>query len=152
MSSVLMLLRAIPLVILLSAAAPPTSAPAAPRVGEQHYPPRTIIMLVAAWCAPCRGELARLDEIAAAAGGRPIEVLAIDDSAATQRMLRLVDPARVWRPDVAERARLRAALLARTAGLPYAVATDAHGVICADTDGGLDAARTIALVRRCPSP
>jgi thiol-disulfide isomerase/thioredoxin len=151
MSSVLMLLRSILLALLLLTTAS-TAASADTPVGEPRYPPRAVIMPVASWCAPCRGELARLDEIAAAAGGRAIRILAIDDSAATVRMLRLVDPALVWRPDVAERVRLRAALLARTAGLPYAVATDVRGAVCAEENGALDAARTAALTHRCKLP
>jgi thiol-disulfide isomerase/thioredoxin len=110
------------------------------------------VILVASWCAPCRAELARLDGIAAASGGRTLRVLAIDDSAATVRMLRAVDPARQWRPAIQEVARVRAALLARTAGLPYSVATDARGLICAEENGGLDAARTTAMMRRCDQP
>lgn len=127
-------------------------AAADPHAGEPLYPPRAIVILVASWCAPCRGELARLDEIAAAAGNHATQVLAIDDSAATARMLRLVDPALVWRPDAAQRARVRAALLARTPGLPYAAATDARGAICAEENGGLDRGRIAALVRRCTAP
>lgn len=129
-----------------------TGAAADPHAGEPLYPPRAIMILVASWCAPCRGELARLGEIAAAAGRHSPRVLAIDDSAATVRMLRLVDPALVWRPEAAQRARVRAALLARTAGLPYAAATDARGAICAEENGGLDRERTTALVRRCAAP
>lgn len=129
-----------------------TGAAADPSAGEPHYPSRAVVILVASWCAPCRGELARLGEIAVAAGGYAPRVLAIDDSVATARMLRLVDPALVWRPDPAQRTRVRAALLARTAGLPYAAATDARGTICAEENGGLDRVRTAALVRRCAAP
>ncbi len=136
----------------IAVAALATCAAADPRAGEPPYPPRAIVILVASWCAPCRGELARLGEIAAAAGDRSIRVLAIDDSAATARMLRLVNPMLVWRPDAAQRARVRAALLARTAGLPYAAATDARSAICAEENGGLDRVLTAALVRRCAGP
>lgn len=118
---------------------------------DPRLPPRSVIVLVASWCAPCRGELARLDTIAPAIGGRTLRVLAIDDSAATARMLRVIDPARVWRPDAGVD-HVRALLLARTAGLPFSVVTDARGAVCAQGNGGLDAHRAAALVQHCASP
>ncbi len=127
---------------------PPASRPVR---DDPRLPPRSVIVLVASWCAPCRGELARLDAIVPAVGGRALRVLAIDDSAATARMLRVIDPARVWHPD-ARVDHVRALLLARTAGLPFSVVTDTRGVVCAQENGGLDAHRAAALVQRCETP
>ncbi|SEK97681.1 hypothetical protein SAMN05216382_1229 [Sphingomonas palmae] len=127
---------------------PPASRPVR---DDPRLPPRSVIVLVASWCAPCRGELLRLDTIAPVIGGRALRVLAIDDSAATARMLRVIDPARVWRPDTRVD-HVRALLLARTAGLPFSVVSDGRGVVCAQENGGLDAHRAAALVQRCATP
>lgn len=122
---------------------------AAPAV---HYPERTVLLLVASWCAPCRVELAHIDEIARAAAPYDVRVLLVDDSKAGRRMVAALSPARRWLPDPAVAAPARAALLSRTPGLPYSVAIGPKGAICADRRGGLDPARTRALVARCRAP
>lgn len=112
-------------------------------------PPRALVLVVAGWCAPCRGELARLAELAAAAQPLTLRVVALDDARSTRELMATVPAPIAWRLSPADRARLADAVYARSAGLPYAFATDASGSRCADTAGGLDAAKTRALVARC---
>ena len=108
-------------------------------------PPRTIILFVADWCAPCHAEVERLPEIVAAA--RPWRVLvAQGDAAPDDRLLARVPADRRWTPPDGA---ARRAFLSATAGLPYAVALDAAGRICADTRRGLDGARAALLVTAC---
>ena len=114
------------------------AAPAAP------LPPDTLVLAVASWCAPCRGELARLDEIVAAAGATEVRVLPIDRSAATAAMLRGIDPRRIWRSAAAADA-----VLAETGGLPFSVMTDNRGRRCAAHARPLDAAAVRAMRARC---
>lgn len=113
-------------------------------------PPASVVLVVAGWCAPCRGELARLGEIAAAAAPRTVRVAALDDARSTRAMLGGLPAGVEWRLAPAERRRFAEAVTGRSAGLPYAFATDARGERCAELAGGLDSSRTRALVARCP--
>lgn len=112
-------------------------------------PETAVVLVVAGWCAPCRAELAQLDAIAAAARPRTLLVAALDDGASTRAMMAGVPAERRWLLAPAQRAGLATLVYARSAGLPYAFATDAHGARCADLAGGLDAPRTRTLISRC---
>ena len=136
-----MRLAALVLVLVLGAAAPADDPP--------RYPPDTVLLLVAPWCAPCHAELARLDTIAAAARPRAVRVFMVEDGARAAAMWQRVPAAYRWTPPDGELRRYRTDALARTAGLPFAIATDARGRVCATRGGGLDAARVVALVREC---
>lgn len=112
-------------------------------------PADAVVLVVAGWCAPCRAELAGLHAIAAAARPKSIRVAALDDLPSTRAMLASVPMAQRWRLGPRDRARLAEAVFARSAGLPFAFATDARGGWCSDRAGGLDAPRTQQLVARC---
>jgi thiol-disulfide isomerase/thioredoxin len=134
---------AICLIALINGAAAAEPAP--------RYPERTVLLLVASWCAPCYAELARLDDIAAAARPLQVRVLLVDDGARSRAMVRGINAARRWEPKGGELSRIRADIWRRTAGLPFSVVTDSEGRICGEQSGGLDARRTLALVKRCRS-
>lgn len=108
------------------------------------YPPRTLILFVASWCAPCRGELRQIDTIAAAASPLDVRVTPVDRSNATAAMLRDVLPMHIWRS-----ARAVNAFAQQTGGLPFSVMTDADGEPCATNDRALNAAAVQAMRRRC---
>lgn len=114
-----------------------------------RYPPDTVLLLVAPWCAPCHAELARLDTIVAAAHPAAVRVVAVEDDARARAMVRGVAANHRWTPPDPDAPRYRADLLARAAGLPFSVATDAGGRICAGVAGGLNPARVAALLARC---
>lgn len=122
---------------------------AAGSAGGSVYPPDTVLLLIAPWCAPCYGELARLDEIGAAAKPRAVRVMLIEDGPRARAMVRSVPAERLWTLSPQRMRQARSDLLERAAGLPYAVVTDADGAICAGQGGGLDRERTRALVVRC---
>lgn len=122
---------------------------AAATAADTIYPPDTVLLLVAPWCAPCYGELARLGEIAAAAAPRAVRVMPIEDNARARAMVRGVAAERMWTVSPQRMRQARADLLEQAAGLPYAVVTDERGAICAGQGGGLDRERTRALVARC---
>lgn len=124
-------------------------ASSAAGAGASIYPPDTVLLLVAPWCAPCYGELARLDEIAAAAIPRAVRVMPIEDGARAIAMVREVPADRLWTVSPQRMRQARADLLEQAVGLPYAVVTDAGGAVCAGQGGGLDRERTRALVGRC---
>lgn len=113
------------------------------------YPADTVLLLVAPWCAPCHAELARLDTIAAAARPLAVRVLAVEDNPRARAMLARVPERQRWSPPEAEARRTRADALGRAGGLPFSLATDGAGRVCAGQGGGLDAARTAALVAKC---
>lgn len=131
------------MLLFLPAGAAPAAEP------PPRYPPHVVLLLVAPWCAPCHGELARLDAVADAAAPRSVRVFSVDQGTRARAMVRDVPAARRWEPAADEWRRARADLMARTPGLPFSVATDARGRVCAASGGGLDAGRTRALVKRC---
>lgn len=113
------------------------------------YPANSVLLLVAPWCAPCHGELARLGEIAAAARPRRVRVFMVEDGARARAMWARVPEGYRWTPPDGEARRFRADALGRAVGLPFSMATDARGRICAARGGGMDAARVAALVAAC---
>lgn len=116
---------------------------------EPLWPANAVVLVVAGWCASCHEELTRLDAIVPAADGRRVLVVGLDNSPGTQAMLHRVPPAMRWQPGPSGRSALRNAVYTASAGLPYAVATDPHGRVCADLTLPLDPARTRALTMRC---
>jgi len=101
--------------------------------------------MVAPWCAPCWGEIARIDALAAGAAPLRVRVVAMEDGRRAAAMVADLPPERRWTAPPAA----RAALWARTPGLPHSVATDAAGRVCAERGGGLDPARARALAVAC---
>lgn len=116
---------------------------------EPAYPADSVLLFVAAWCAPCRAELARLDEIEAAAGTKIVRVVPFDDDAGTAAMLDGVKPRLLWRPGGWQARAVREDVSGRTAGLPYGLVTDRAGRPCAETRRGLTGPRVRALVAQC---
>lgn len=114
-----------------------------------RYPPDSVVLVVAPWCAPCHAELARLDGIAAAAAPRAVRVFLAEQGPRAEAMVRGVVPDRRWRPPGDAWRHARADLMARTPGLPFSIVTDGAGAICAQTGAGLDALRVRALIARC---
>lgn len=116
---------------------------------SDDYPPSTILLFVASWCAPCHAELARLPAITR--GAQPFRVLVVpfDDRPATLRMLDSVAPGQRWQPDRLMRRRLAKALTAATSGLPFSMAIDGSGQQCGSERKGLDGASAKALVAGC---
>ena len=125
---------------------------AAASATEGGYPPRTLVLFVADWCAPCHGEVAWLDEIAQAAPGWRIGVADGDSPRRPGRLVRAVATERRWVPDATTTARLRRELFPDMAGLPYSVAFDGAGRVCAESRRPLDAARVAAMLATCPVP
>lgn len=116
---------------------------------EPAYPPRSLVLIVAPWCAPCYGELAHIEEIAAAVRPRTVRVLLAEDGARARAMTRGIGASYRWEPAADDARRVRAGLLTRAAGLPYSVVTDDDGHVCGEDNLVLDGPRARALVRRC---
>lgn len=123
--------------------------PAAAASGDLRYPPDSVLLLVAPWCAPCHAELARLDALATAARPKTVRVFMVDDGPRAAAMWRRVPDAYRWVPSAGEERRYRSDALSRTVGLPFGMATDARGRICAARGGGMDAVKVAALVKEC---
>ncbi len=126
-----------------------TSGAAAAPLAAINLPPNTLLLLVAPWCGPCWSELARLDGLVAAAAPLDVRVLAMEDGPHARAMVANLPDARRWTPAMNEREAVRAALWARTPGLPFSVVIDGRGKICAEQAGGLDGTRARNLVRTC---
>ncbi len=112
-------------------------------------PPNTLLLLVAPWCAPCWGELARLDGLIAAAAPLNLRVLSMEDGPRARAMIAGLPSERRWTPAASDHDSVRAALWAQTPGLPFSVAIDGQGAICARYGGMLDVSRARALVESC---
>ena len=117
---------------LLPAAAPPA------------YPPRTLIVFVASWCAPCRVELRQIEAIATIAAPIEVRVTPVDRSSGTEAMLRDISAARVWRS-----ARALNTFAQNNGSLPFNLMTDTTGRPCATYDRALDPAAVLIMRRRC---
>ena len=113
------------------------------------FPADTVLLLVAPWCAPCYGELARIETLAVAARPRSLRVMLMDEGPRARAMVRRVPAALQWEPDLATMREARGVVAERSAGLPYSIATDGAGRICADQHGGLDVERMRGLAARC---
>lgn len=124
-----------------------TAAPA--HGGDTVYPADSVLLFVAAWCAPCHAELKRLDEIEAAAWPKAVRVVPFDDDPRTEAMLRATNPRLLWRPTKRMWGDIRQDLSSRTSGLPFSLATDKQGEPCSESRYGLDAARTRTLIAQC---
>lgn len=127
------------------------SAPAAAR--DDIPPPRNaIILFVAAWCAPCHGEIRALAEIAASAAPMRVFVVTTDDTRGTARMMARVPDERRWRlpPEMATATMRR--LADGAPGLPTSVAIDAAGRVCAVVRKPLSAIVAAGIRARCRPP
>lgn len=122
----------------------------APR-SSSELPADTVLLLVAPWCAPCWEELKRLDGLAIAAAPLRVRVLMMEDGARARAMAAEIAPVWQWTPRVGSRATVRAILWARTPALPFSVATDKNGMICAERGGGLDVGKARTLAQLCTS-
>ncbi len=123
-------------------------AAAAAPAGER-YPPRSVLLFVASWCAPCHAEIGRIDAITTAAAPYRVLVVPIDAGRATDAMMRRVPVGQRWTPGAVRIAEIRADLFGDTAGLPFSVAIGRDGRRCAATHGGLGPARAAAMVAGC---
>jgi thiol-disulfide isomerase/thioredoxin len=113
------------------------------------FPRDAVVLFVADWCAPCRGEVARLPEIAAAAAPRRVLVASADPPARAARLLRGVPAEQRWAPNPDTYRQVRRDLLDLYPGLPLSLVTDVAGRRCATGRLPLDAARTRALLAAC---
>lgn len=130
------------LALLACGAGPAVAAP-------MPYPPRTILLFVASWCAPCHGEIAQLPRLTEAARPYAVTVVPIDRGRATAAMLAGVPATQRWVPDAAALATIRDGLFGGTAGLPFSVAIGGDGRVCGEHRGVLTTARVTALRAGC---
>jgi len=113
-------------------------------------PADTVLLFVAAWCAPCLAELARFEELEQAARPRRLLIVSLDESARGLELTRRFSA----RQKLAGSEREGWDLLRRTTagkgvGLPYAVMTDHAGAVCALRNRGLVDAELRAMASAC---
>jgi thiol-disulfide isomerase/thioredoxin len=121
--------------------------PASAETGR--FPPSSVLLFVASWCAPCHSELGRLPAITR--GAQPFRVLVVpfDDRPATLTMIEAVPAAQRWQPGREMKRRLAKELATETGGLPFSMAVDHHGRPCGTFRKGMDGASAEALVAQC---
>lgn len=125
--------------LMLGAAVAPAPAPVL-RDGAgavRPLPGPSVILFWAAWCAPCRAELAQIDALSAAAAPLPVIVIALDSSRSSQALLRRLAPDLVRYP-ATPTTNPMALMPGGGAALPAAFAIDNLGRICAMARTGVD--------------
>ena len=138
------------LVVLLSAApSRGRSADTGDPLAGLAIPVPSVVMFWAAWCAPCRAEVAAWPELQHAAGPLPVHVVALDTPIERSRALLKALPANRVHHGQGTSYSMLAAWPDRASGLPFAVALDAQGRICASQNGGLTVEHVAAMRRRC---
>ena len=111
-------------------------------------PKPAIVLLWAAWCAPCRAEVRDFATLEKAAGKTPLIVVSIEGGSRAQSLLSNVPPTRQRFPADAK-ADILAAYPETRGALPFAMAISKDGRTCVSHAGAVDAA-TIAQWRdRC---
>lgn len=130
------------LAMLAGCAGPAVAAP-------MPYPPRTILLFVASWCAPCHGEIAQLPRLSEAARPYAVTVVPVDRGRATAAMLAGVPATQRWVPDAVALAAIREGLMGGAAGLPFSVAIGGDGRVCGEHRGMLSPGKVEAMRRGC---
>ena len=120
-------------------------------VAEKPDVRSTLLLFVAAWCAPCHKELAVLPELVAAAAPLPVRIVPLDSGPAKDAMLRKVPTAN--RLDLGEQGGrdLFFAASGLPLGLPASVLIGSDGKRCAQANRPLNARRVRELMAACAS-
>lgn len=120
--------------------------------GQAHaapIPPNSLLMLWAAWCAPCRVEVAEFERLSAAAKPRSTIVLALDDAPSSRALLASLPPERLRLTTETLPALYRRLGIGGPVALPVSLMTDAQGRICATIRGGATIARIALAQETC---
>ena len=139
------------LIVVLLSAAPSRGriAEAADPLAGLAIPKPSIVMFWAAWCAPCRAEISAWPELQRAAGSLPIHIVTLDTPIERSHALLKALPVERVHHGQSSSLSMLAAWSDRASGLPFAVALDAQGRICASQNGGLTVVRVAAMRRSC---
>ena len=102
--------------------------------GQAHaapIPPNSLLMLWAAWCAPCRVEVVEFERLSAATKPRTTMVLAFDDAPSSRALLTSLPPEKLRFTTETLPALYRRLGIGGPIALPVSLMTDAQGRICA---------------------
>ena len=112
-------------------------------------PPNSLVMLWAAWCAPCRVEVVEFERLSAATKPRTTMVLAFDDAPSSRALLTSLPPEKLRVTTETLPALYRRLGIGGPIALPVSLMTDAQGRICATIRGGATVARIALANERC---
>jgi len=114
-----------------------------------QLPPSSLVLVWAAWCAPCRAEVSAFSRISDAAFPRRALIVAVDDNEPSRAMLASIASDRVRFAHESLPALYRRLGLKGPVALPLGLMTDARGGICATIAGGATVSAVNAATRQC---
>jgi thiol-disulfide isomerase/thioredoxin len=134
--------RILYIVIALVATSPACATP-------PELPPSSVILIWAAWCAPCRTEIADFERLALAARPRNAIVWATDDDNRSRAMLVPIPSAQLRFVPESLPVLYGSLGIQGPVALPLSLLTDAQGHICATIRGGATVSKIEQAKREC---
>lgn len=119
------------------------------RAAPLELPPSSVVLVWAAWCAPCRAEVADFDRLAMAAHPRDTIVWATDYDRRSRAMLTAIPASKLRIVSESLPALYKVLRIKGPVALPLSLMTDDKGRICATIRSGATVPKIEQATREC---